>query len=29
MIRTAAKPPDTNEMNFAMMDMMGEGNCLR
>jgi len=29
MIRIAAKPPDTKEMNFAIIDMIGEGNCFR
>jgi hypothetical protein len=29
MIRIAAKPPDTKDMNFAMIDMIGEGNYLR
>lgn len=29
MIKTAAKPPETNETNFAIMEMIGEGNCFR
>ena len=29
MIKIAAKPPDTNEINFAMIEIIGEGNCFR
>lgn len=29
MINTAAKPPETNETNFAIIEMIGEGNCFR
>lgn len=29
MINTAAKPPDTNETNFAIMEIIGEGNWFR
>lgn len=29
MIRTAVKPPDTKDINFAMIDKIGDGNCFR
>jgi hypothetical protein len=29
MIRIAAKPPETKEMNFAMIEIIGEGNCFK
>lgn len=29
MIKTAAKPPDTKEMNLAIRVTQGAGNCFR
>lgn len=29
MMRMAAKPPETKEINLAIMEIRGEGNCFR
>lgn len=29
MMSTAAKPPETKEINLAKMEIIGDGNCLR